>query len=128
MAGPCEKCRKRGTEKCRGRRCRPLKDWEKHHRRENMNRNERKQLEDAGLLYREVSPIYAIDVGALKAALEEEARRPRGRWEIHEDANWAGGGYTKCSACGYCYSWGGFSFVDEWPFCSHCGTPMEAEP
>lgn len=93
-----------------------------------MRSKERKQLEDAGLLYREVSPIFAVDVGAFKAALEEEARRPRGRWEIHEDASWAGGGFTKCSACGYSYSWGAFFSVDEWPFCPHCGIRMEAQP
>lgn len=69
-----------------------------------------------------------VDVGAFKAAFEKAARRPRGRWEIHEDASWAGGGFTKCSACGYGYSWGGFLFVDEWPFCPHCGTRMEAQP
>lgn len=52
---------------------------------------------------------------------------PCGRWEIHEDASWAGGGFTKCSACGYGYSWGGFFAVEEWPFCPHCGIRMEGE-
>lgn len=71
--------------------------------------------------------LYCPICGA-KMDAEEEARRPRGRWEIHEDASWAGGGFTKCSACGYSYSWGGYLFVDEWPFCPHCGTRMEAQP
>lgn len=29
---PCEMCKKRGTDLCRGDHCIPLKDWRRHHR------------------------------------------------------------------------------------------------
>ena len=69
------------------------------------------------------------EIQELRRQVESFKAEPvrRGRWEIHEDASWAGGGFTKCSACGYGYSWGGFFAVEEWPFCPNCGAKMDLE-
>lgn len=49
----------------------------------------------------------------------------RGRWEIHEDDSWSGGGFTKCLACGYGFAWGAFFEAEEWGFCPICGASMD---
>lgn len=59
---------------------------------------------------------------------EAVKQRPHGQWELHEDDCWSGGGFTKCSACGYGFAWGTFFEVEEWEFCPYCGAKMEEVP
>lgn len=72
----------------------------------------------------EVMNKYGEYLAALPSAQTE---RKEGRWENIEDDSWMGGGYTKCSACGYGYSWGAHHEPDEWDFCPHCGAKMRPD-
>lgn len=56
---------------------------------------------------------------------EAVKQRPHGQWELHEDDCWSGGGFTKCSACGYGFAWGAFFEAEEWEFCPICGASMD---
>ena len=50
--------------------------------------------------------------------------RPGGVWIEEKDADWAGGGCWRCSACGYGYSFGMLPHEDL-NYCPHCGARME---
>ena len=50
--------------------------------------------------------------------------RSRGFWIEEEEADWAGGGLWRCSACGFGYSQGMLSIKDL-NYCPHCGARME---
>lgn len=49
--------------------------------------------------------------------------RPCGIWIEEEDADWAGGGYWRCSVCGFGYSYGMLEIKDL-NYCPHCGAKM----
>lgn len=55
-----------------------------------------------------------------------EVLRTQGHWEEINDGGWAGGGYLKCSACGYGVSWD-LSDAADLKYCPYCGARMEAE-
>lgn len=73
-----------------------------------------------------------VDKESLKKAMEEmeltlvPAEPRKGRWIEEEDADWAGGGYWRCSACGYGYSFGMLS-IHELNYCPNCGARMTEE-
>lgn len=52
--------------------------------------------------------------------------RKQGHWADIKDGGWAGGGYLKCSACGYGVSWD-LSDAADLKYCPNCGARMEAE-
>ena len=60
-------------------------------------------------------------------ASERLPERPHGQWEQYKDDCWSGGGFTKCSACGYGFAWGAFFETEEWEFCPICGAMMDLE-
>ena len=51
----------------------------------------------------------------------------KGRWITVYEEGWSGGGFWKCSACGYCYSFGEYFEGDEFNFCPNCGADMRGE-
>ena len=64
--------------------------------------------------------------GAMLLNVAERAAnaRPGGVWIEEKDADWAGGGCWRCSACGYGYSFGMLPNEDL-NYCPHCGERME---
>ena len=48
----------------------------------------------------------------------------RGHWQSIKNSEWNGGGFYKCSWCGYGYSWGQFDLAD-FNYCPNCGAEME---
>ena len=112
----------------------------------------RKELEDAGLLYqinnsKEHLLVLKTKVfmtrkerEQLRLELQAEADRPvlllpacvdvasrRGRWIDKKDHEYSGGGYTACSVCGQRYSWGAYHEPQEFRHCPRCGHQMEVE-
>lgn len=77
--------------------------------RERMEQSERGGLRGSMLLY---------------VAERAANARPCGIWIEEEDADWAGGGYWRCSACGFGYSYGMLD-IKELSYCPHCGARME---
>lgn len=47
-----------------------------------------------------------------------------GEWIHSESEFWAGGGYTRCSKCGFGYADSHFFGVDRFEHCPHCGKKM----
>lgn len=112
----------------------------------------RKELEDAGLLYPKSEPKKTIIIKYSGVSLSQEWRdRIRaeieqagditaillppgfelaenlGQWKEKEDDVYHGGGYTECSVCGQRYSWGGYFEANEFRYCPRCGHRMEVE-
>ena len=52
--------------------------------------------------------------------------RKYGHWLEINDGDWAGGGYLKCSACGYGVSWD-LSDAADLKYCPNCGAKMKGE-
>lgn len=50
-----------------------------------------------------------------------------GRWLPCEDELYAGGGYNKCSVCGYCFSFKGYFELETMGYCPNCGAEMDKE-
>ena len=51
--------------------------------------------------------------------------RRTGKWKWTADKDWAGGGKTVCSCCGYGFADAAYHEVDEFRFCPVCGAEME---
>lgn len=47
-----------------------------------------------------------------------------GEWIHSESKFWAGGGYTRCSKCGFGYADSHFFEVEQFEHCPHCGKKM----
>lgn len=48
-----------------------------------------------------------------------------GRWEHHDDATYAGGGYEECSYCRWrCSEW---IFIEDTRYCPNCGSRMDLD-
>ena len=50
-----------------------------------------------------------------------------GRWAEKTCVGWAGGGYWRCSCCGFCYSFGAYHEMNESNYCPNCGAKMDEE-
>lgn len=107
----------------------------------------RKELEDAGLLYRKSEPIIIKtdriltqeELLKLKKEFEKagssiillpagfELVDEPGKWIEKEADGYHGGGYTECSVCGQRYSWGGYFEVNGFRYCPRCGHRMEVK-
>jgi hypothetical protein len=49
-----------------------------------------------------------------------------GEW-IHSNSQyWNGGGFTRCSKCGYGFSDAAYVGVDRFDYCPHCGKRMKS--
>lgn len=110
----------------------------------------RKELEDAGLIYQKNNPkghllvlkTNVFTTGAerekLRLELQAAAEQPvlllpacvdvvdrRERWIDKQDAGYSGGGYSECSCCGMRYSWGAYFEPNMFRHCPTCGSRME---
>lgn len=117
-----------------------------------MKDKDRKTLEEAGLLYRQVEPLqmpiilkYNMyltreDRDIIRKEIKETSGREviiipnsfdlvtaLGRWIARTDKEYAGGGYFECSVCGQRYSWGAYFEPDAFRHCPRCGHQMEVE-
>lgn len=62
--------------------------------------------------------LYAVKI------LKGEEKQNGHDWTLKNDADYLGGGYTKCTNCGMKYAWGAYHEVFEFAFCPTCGAPM----
>ena len=78
--------------------------------------------------------VHPLDYNALAyrariAQLPTIVIRPevRAEWKHEADADWSGGGATRCSACGFGFADGAYHEVEEFRYCPHCGAIMRQE-
>ena len=48
--------------------------------------------------------------------------KKRGAWELVEDEDFSGHGYTKCTSCGYKFSFGCYGLLEHDNYCPHCAS------
>lgn len=107
----------------------------------------RKELEDAGLIYRKSEPIIIKtdriltqeELLKLKKEFEKSGSSiillPAGfdlaetpaKWIDKKDPDYSGGGYSQCENCGARFSWGAYHEPQEFRHCPMCGHRMEVE-
>lgn len=89
-------------------------------------------MEDLTLVFKDDDHVWinGRQFVSLKRAGEmvnEHWRGKKGHWKHIYDANWCGGGYTKCTACGNGFSDKYYHEVAEWRYCPNCGAEMEVD-
>lgn len=113
----------------------------------------RKELEDAGMVYRQAEPprmpliikysgvfLNREERDKIREEIKEAAgckavllppgfdlATASGRWIDRTDKEYVGGGYTECSVCGDRLSWGAYFEANNFRYCPKCGARMHPD-
>lgn len=73
---------------------------------------------------------YCCDIADIISDIEDAptadiVERKKGKWIHKNDKDYAGGGYEKCSCCGFRYC--DWIFIEDAKYCPNCGADMRGE-
>jgi hypothetical protein len=80
---------------------------------------------DYGFTWDDITPTHEEMYALIDRQPTIEPERKTGHWIACENKPWwSGGGYWKCSNCGYGFSFEAYLDADEWDYCPKCGSAM----